>query len=65
MKKPTLHGFTRDIIAVSFDEKGNRIEREWDLIPEEKKQEIKRRTSERMIRAAGYRLVENKEEKMF
>lgn len=35
MKKPTLHGFTRDIIAVSFDEKGNRIEREWDLIPEE------------------------------
>ena len=54
MKKPTLHGFTREIIAVSFDENGNRIERDWDLIPEEEKQEIRRRTSERMIKAAGY-----------
>ena len=60
MKKPTLHGFTREIIAVSFDENGNRIERDWDLIPEEEKQEIRRRTTERMIRAAGYVLVEKR-----
>ena len=58
MKKPTLHGFTREIIAVSFDENGNRIERDWDLIPEEEKQEIRRRTSARMMKAAGYELVE-------
>lgn len=37
MKKPALHGFTREIIAVSFDENGKRIERDWDLIPEEEK----------------------------
>ena len=53
-----LHGFTREIIAVSFDENGKRIERDCDLIPEEEKQEIRRRTSERMIRAAGYVPVE-------
>ena len=58
MKKPTLHGFTREIIAVSFDENGNRIERDWDLIPEEEKQEIRRRNSDRMMRAAGYVLAE-------
>ena len=58
MKKPTLHGFTREIVAVSFDEKGNRTERDWDTIPDKEKQEIRERNSERMFKAAGYKLAE-------
>ncbi len=60
MKKPTLHGFTREIVAISFDENGKRIERDWDLISEEEKQEISKRVSERMIRSAGFEPVEQK-----
>lgn len=60
MKKPTLHGFTREIVAISFDENGKRIERDWDLISEEEKQEISKRVSERMIRSAGFEAVEQK-----
>lgn len=37
MRKPLSDGFTREIIAVSFDENGNRIERDFDTISEDEK----------------------------
>ena len=51
--------WTREIIAVHFDEKGKRIERDFDLIPEEEKKAIRERTNARALAAAGFVKVEN------
>lgn len=53
-KRPDISDYKITIIAVSFDEKGNRIERNWNDIPPEEQKEIGRRANERALRAAGY-----------
>ena len=60
MRKPLTDGFTREIIAVSFDADGNRIERDFDLLPEEEKKRIRIQNNQRAMKAAGYVPVEQK-----
>lgn len=59
MRKPLSDGFTRQIIAVSFDADGKRIERDFDTIPEDEKQEMRIRNNQRALKAAGYVKVNN------
>lgn len=54
MKKPLFDGFTREIIVVSFDENGNRVERDFDLLPEEEKNSIRKTSNKKAVMAAGY-----------
>lgn len=54
MKKPLTDGFTREIIAVSFDANGNRIEQDFDLLPEEEKKRLRIKNNRRAMKAAGY-----------
>ncbi|MDD3393920.1 MAG: hypothetical protein PHG19_04680 [Anaerotignum sp.] len=59
MRKPLTDGFTREIIVVSFDNAGNRIERDFDLLPEEEKTRLRIQNHQRSLKAAGYVKVEN------
>ncbi len=51
--------WTREIIAVHFDEEGKRTERDFDLIPEEEKKQIRERTNARALAAAGFIKMDN------
>ena len=53
-KRPDSGDYKVTIIAVSYDDHGNRIERNWTDIPPEEQKEIGRRANERALRAAGY-----------
>ncbi|MBR4934484.1 MAG: hypothetical protein IKZ01_01285 [Anaerotignum sp.] len=57
MKKPLFDGFTREIIAVSFDKNGNRVERDFDLMPDEEKISIRKSSNRKAMLSAGYRPV--------
>lgn len=54
MRKPSMDDYTVEIIAVSFDEDGNRIERDFNKLPEEEKQRLRLRNTRRALKAAGY-----------
>ena len=54
MRKPLADGFTREIYAVNYDENGNRVERDFDLMPEEEKKRLRIQNHQRSLKAAGY-----------
>lgn len=54
MRKPLTDGFTREIFVVTFDDEGNRIERDFDLLPEEEKERLRIQNHRRALKAAGY-----------
>lgn len=58
MRKPSMDDYTVEIIAVSFDETGNRIERDFNTLPEEEKQRLRLQNTRRALKAAGYVPVE-------
>lgn len=60
MRKPLTDGFTREIIAVSFDSKGNRVEKDFDSFSEEEKKKIRISNNQKSLAAAGFIKVENK-----
>lgn len=53
--------WTREIIAVHFDKEGKRVERDFDLLPEEAKKEIRERTNTRALKAAGFVKVDKED----
>ena len=55
-KKPIwgIEGWTREIVMVSFDESGSRIEEDFDLLPPGIQEEIRKAVNERGLSAAGY-----------
>ncbi len=54
MRKPLSDGFTRQIVAVSFDSDGKRIERDFYAMPEDEKRKIRILNNQRALKAAGY-----------
>lgn len=60
MIKPLSDGFTRQIVAVSFDSDGKRIERDFDTIPEDEKMKMRILNNQRALRAVGYVRVDEK-----
>jgi len=49
---------TVNIIMVTFDENGNRIETPWELVPDEEKFVIAQRFTDNCMRVIGYERVE-------
>lgn len=54
MREPLSDGFTRQIIVVSFDADGKRIETDFDTMPEDEKRKIRILNNQRALKAAGY-----------
>ena len=63
MRKPLSVGFTRQIVAVSFDVDGKRIERDFDTMPEYEKRKIRILNNKRALKAAGYVKVDDSKKK--
>lgn len=63
MRKPLSDGFSRQIVAVSFDSDGKRIESDFDTMPEDEKRKIRIRNNQRALNAAGYVKINDKVEK--
>lgn len=60
MKKSLSDGFTRQIVVVSFDDYGKRIERDFDTIAEDEKMKIRILNNQRALKAVGYVRVDKK-----
>lgn len=60
MRKPLSDGFTRQIVEVSFDSDGKRIERDFDTISEDEKSKIRILNNQRALKAVGYARVDKK-----
>lgn len=60
MQKPLSDGFSREIIAVYLEERGERREQDFDSLPETEKKRLRIQTNGRALQAAGYAPVEEK-----
>lgn len=49
---------TVNLIMVTFDENGNRIETPWEIVPDDEKSVIARRFTDNCMGAIGYERVE-------